>query len=222
MKGFGGKMKKFVFVLLALLLLAIPVSAQSTGGAAQPTPEATTEDGLPIWMDVPGEDDGTCRHLNADDVESGFVATDWGGADGAYSHVRMSFRAPTFPVDHDVIWVEKDVHGSNLPGTARIVFAGELVELPQYGGHVFIYVFCRPDQILEFLLEFFGPYEEEHLREVITGLGLDPEDYLDRPNILVVPRTVGVTATPTPSNEQGAAQREAAVVAMQTLIPNKP
>lgn len=204
-------MKKFVFALMALLLLAIPVSAQSTGGAALPTPETTA---MPEFLEIPGND-LACRHINDDDVEFGGFISTWGGADGAYSHVRMSFTAPTFPVAHDAIVLQKDVHGSNLPGEAIIVFAGDTIALGQFGGHIFMYVECRPDQLLEFVLEFFAPFKREHITQVILGLGLLPEDYLDRPGVLVLEEVALPTATPAANTRQ---QRDEAESALSKLV----
>ncbi len=204
------------FVLMVLMLMVtMAVSAQTTGGSTQPTPEATQE-GLPASMAIPGEDDGSCRHINAEDVEKrGFVST-WGGGDGAYSHIRLTFTALTQPVPHDFIVMQKDEHDSNLTGSAIIVFAGDLVELGADGGHVFAYIHCRPDQMLEALLDWFGPFELEHITRVIEELGLDPEDYIHREGVLVVNNAM--IATPAASSDTNTeAERNEALLVLQHL-----
>lgn len=178
-------MRTKFLVLAVLLVVGMIASAQGTTTATQIAPEATEEPtsnvvvNLPPGAYIPGEDaGGVCRHISKEEAKR-LDTSNFGGADGFVLDYEFEWIVPSEPVVMATIIELKDDTGSNLPSTAKIRLGGEIAKFGEFGGHAFVYLGCRVDQLMDAWIDWFGPYTVRQIERQARRLGLPAEAYID-------------------------------------------
>jgi hypothetical protein len=186
--------KAMFFVFMVLMLMASMVTSAQTTSSGTPVPEATeefqpeatselassvAESDLPPGAYIPGEDrGGSCRHISKEEAER-LDTSNFGGADGFVLDYQFEWTVPTDPAEMAAIVEQKDDTGGNLPSTAKIRLAGEVAKFGKNGGHAFVYLSCRVDQLMDGWIDWFGPYTPAQIRRQAARLGLPAQPYIE-------------------------------------------